>query len=304
MTLHVLYRGPLASCNYACSYCPFAKRAESRPERDQDRAALERFVAHVEGASAQRWAIFFTPWGEALVRVGYQRAIRRLSQMPHVERVAIQTNLAVSPRWLRDANAAKVGLWCTFHPTETEQAPFVERVLAHRRSGASVSVGVVGMPEHLEAARALRAALPEDVYLWVNAAKRTHGPYDDALRQAFTAIDPHFGINATAHASRGQACLTGFDAISVDGSGDVRRCHFVPEVMGNLYDGSFTPQRRPCPNERCGCHIGYVHLERLGLRSLFGSGLLERALPTRRRLPVRSGSGGAPPESSASTCHS
>ena len=29
---NILYRGPLSSCNYACDYCPFAKRAESRVE--------------------------------------------------------------------------------------------------------------------------------------------------------------------------------------------------------------------------------------------------------------------------------
>ncbi|MAQ13324.1 MAG: radical SAM protein [Sandaracinus sp.] len=300
MTLQVLYRGPLESCNYGCAYCPFAKRIEDPAARARDEAALERFVDHVAADSRQRWAIFFTPWGEALVRTAYQRAIGRLTRMAHVERVALQTNLSVSARWLRRAEPAKVGLWCTFHPTETDRGSFVRRVLAHRAAGATVSVGVVGMPAHLAAARALREALPEDVYLWINAAKRTHGAYDEALRSAFRAIDPHFETNTFRHRSRGEACATGWDTISVDGRGDVRRCHFVPEVLGNLYDGTFAPARRPCPNETCGCHIGYVHLDRLGLRALYGSGLLERSLPTSRRLPVV----GAPRARIASTCQS
>ena len=29
MNLSILYRGPLSSCNYACGYCPFAKRRAS-----------------------------------------------------------------------------------------------------------------------------------------------------------------------------------------------------------------------------------------------------------------------------------
>ena len=300
MTLHVLYRGPLASCNYGCAYCPFAKRTETRSERDADERALERFVRHVEGDRSRRWSFFFTPWGEALVRVAYQRALGRLSRLAHVERVAVQTNLSVPTHWLRHADPSKVGLWCTFHPTETDREGFVDRVLAHRAAGVTVSVGVVGLPAHLDDARALRCALPEDVYLWVNAAKRTHGPYDTALRDAFAAIDPLFDLNATVHPSRGQPCLTGEDAISVDGRGDVRRCHFVAETIGNLYEGTFEPARRPCPNDGCGCHIGYVHLERLGLRSVFGAGLLERSLPAARRLPVL----GAPRAAMAATCQS
>ena len=64
----------------------------------------------------------------------------------------------------------------------------------------------------------------------------------------------------------------------MDGAGDVRRCHFVDEVLGNLYDGSFEGalRERPCPNATCGCHIGYVHLDELKLYDVFGGGVLER----------------------------
>jgi hypothetical protein len=64
----------------------------------------------------------------------------------------------------------------------------------------------------------------------------------------------------------------------VDGEGTVRRCHFVPAVLGNLYDGSYLPalRRRPCPLDVCDCHIGYVHLEPLGLDEVFAGGVLER----------------------------
>ena len=69
--------------------------------------------------------------------------------------------------------------------------------------------------------------------------------------------------------------------ISVNGDGTVRRCHFVPEVLGNLYDGSYRGALRPrgCPATACDCHIGYVHLEPLGLYDVFTGGVLER-IPT------------------------
>jgi hypothetical protein len=46
----------------------------------------------------------------------------------------------------------------------------------------------------------------------------------------------------------------------------VRRCHFIKDVIGNIYaPGTFDSclQERACTNATCGCHIGYVHLGRL-----------------------------------------
>jgi hypothetical protein len=45
-----------------------------------------------------------------------------------------------------------------------------------------------------------------------------------------------------------------------------------------IYDADFDRclAPRPCPNATCGCHIGYVHLQPLGLYERFGGGVLER----------------------------
>ncbi|MBB2964346.1 hypothetical protein FHU13_004760 [Methylobacterium sp. R2-1] len=69
--------------------------------------------------------------------------------------------------------------------------------------------------------------------------------------------------------------------VSVDGDGDVRRCHVVPARIGNLYDVDFDAAltSRPCPLAQCRCHVGYAHMPHRGFRELFGAGLLERALP-------------------------
>src|SRR4051812_45308034 len=94
MNLSILYRGPLSSCNYACWYCPFAKRRETADELTADRLALERFVRWAEAHTDVHLGILFTPWGEALVRRWYQEALIRLTAQAHVRRVAIQTNLS------------------------------------------------------------------------------------------------------------------------------------------------------------------------------------------------------------------
>ena len=138
------------------------------------------------------------------------------------------------------------------------------------------SVGVVGQAEHLDDARRLRADLAPETYLWVNAAEgRT---YDDAEADAWTAIDPLFPVSRFPHAAKGKACRTGETAVSVNGDGDVRRCHFVPTRLGNLYDGSFRDalKPRPCPLDVCDCHIGYVHMPELRLYETFAGGVLER----------------------------
>ncbi|ONH28729.1 radical SAM protein [Pseudofrankia asymbiotica] len=273
--LTILYRGPLASCDYDCSYCPFAKRKDTPAQLRADRAALERFVGWVR-EWRQGVSVLFTPWGEGLARSWYRRALVELSHLPHVERVAIQTNLSHRVDWTDGADLSRLALWGTYHPSQVPYERFLGRCRDLAERGARFSVGVVGQPGHLEAARRLRRDLPAGVYLWVNAAEGR--AYTDAEATDWAEIDPLFAYSRVPHPSRGLPCRTGETVVSVDGEGTVRRCHFVPTVLGNLYDGSFraTLGPRACPLDVCDCHIGYVHLEPLGLYSTFAGGVLER----------------------------
>lgn len=293
MNLSILYRGPLSSCNYACEYCPFAKRTETREELARDRAVLERFVTWCQGRTADRLGILFTPWGEALVRPWYQEALARLTRLPNVVKGAIQTNLSCRLDWVDRCDPGKLALWCTYHPSEVSRQRFVARCHDLRTRGIRFSVGVVGLIEHRAEIEALRAELPADVYVWINAYKRVPG-YDDDDECAFAEIDPLFPVNNRRHASIGETCRAGASVISVDGDGNVRRCHFIPERIGNIYEPDFESclRERPCTNSTCGCHIGYVHLDRLGLYDVFGDGVLERVpatVPPRLPLPLLAG---------------
>jgi MoaA/NifB/PqqE/SkfB family radical SAM enzyme len=278
MNLSILYRGPLSSCNYSCGYCPFAKHAEMPEELAHDRACLGRFVEWVAGRAGDTIGVLFTPWGEALVRRWYQDALARLTRLPHVRKAAIQTNLSCKLDWMEACDPAKLALWCTYHPDEVSRERFLARCRELLSRGVRFSVGVVGLKEHLAEINALRSALLPDVYLWVNAYKREPNYYSaESLRQ-LEAIDPLFPINNHAHASLGESCRAGHTVISVDGDGTIRRCHFIKRPIGNIYEPGFERNlfERPCTNDSCGCHIGYVHLNRLGLYDLFGPGVLER----------------------------
>jgi MoaA/NifB/PqqE/SkfB family radical SAM enzyme len=278
MNLTILYRGPLSSCNYSCEYCPFAKRRESTEELANDRRALARFLDWIGSRTGDRLSIFFTPWGEALVRRWYREAMVGLTGLPQVQRAVVQTNLSGPLGWIDDCDLGKLALWCTYHPGQVPRATFLARCLALRARGVRFSVGVVGLHEHEQEIAHLRAELPLDVYLWINAFKQVPGYYDSDEVARLTAVDPLFPINLRDHPSAGRACQAGEAAIAVDGDGDIRRCHFLPAVIGNIYDSGVEQALapRPCTRARCRCHLGYTHLTELRLDELFEGGALER----------------------------
>ncbi len=278
MRVTILYRGPLSSCNYKCHYCPFAKQVDSKQELKNDRDCLDRFVTWCEACHSSTLSVFFTPWGEALSRTWYWDAFERLTALPHVEKVAVQTNLSCRLAWLDRCDPTKVGIWATYHPSQVRAARFLEKVEHLRKLSISHSVGMVGMREDFETIEELRQRLPSRTYLWVNAYKSQAGYYSAADIQRLTAVDPHFRLNNTYHPSLGAACNTGQSVISVDGTGEIHRCHFVKQSLGNIYRDDLQTVLKPrlCPNTSCGCHIGYIHMPHLELQRTFGGGLLER----------------------------
>jgi hypothetical protein len=308
--LDILYRGPLASCNYGCAYCPFAKRKDDRDALADDRNAWRRFVAWVatqtpdmERGREERQAtperidqlgLLVTPWGEALIRRWYQDGLAELSHLPHITRVAAQTNLSCSLDWITRANPERLALWCTYHPEWTTQDAFLAQCRRLDDAGVRYSVGVVGQREYAAAAHALRAALPAETYLWINAVKALAYTPDELAM--WTALDPLFGYNAQRWPSLGHACGAGHRAITVDGEGTMRRCHFIATPIGNLYEPDWRAALIPraCTQVDCHCHIGYVHLDHLELNKVFATGFLERVpTPEARaggvRLPVVTG---------------
>ena len=139
-------------------------------------------------------------------------------------------------------------------------------------------------------AHAIRAALPAETYVWINAVKALGYSRDEIA--TWRSIDPLFELNTQRYPSFGKPCGAGERAITVDGDGTMRRCHFIAEPIGNLYDEDFAAalQPRTCTQRDCHCHIGYVHLDYLELHKVFATGLLERIpVPEARagiRLPV------------------
>ena len=276
-TWNILYRGSLSSCNYDCHYCPFAKTTNTVPELRQDEAELRRFVEWVR-AQSTRVGILFTPWGEALVHRYYRCALVELSHLPNVYRISIQTNLSAPIDDLLNCNRSSLALWTTFHPSQIPMERFVRR--CHELDAAKIdySVGVVGLKENIAALKQLRRTLRPEVYLWVNAYKREPGYYLETELAQFEAVDPLFSWNNVEYPSHGKPCSAGATSFSVDGGGNVRRCHFVKDVIGNIYSPTFPECLKPrlCTAKTCGCYIGYIHRTDLPVPQLYGDGLLAR----------------------------
>lgn len=278
MNLSILYRGPLSSCNYGCDYCPFAKTKNTREELADDARKLDRFISWIEQHSQHSFGILFTPWGEGLIRNHYQHAMVKLSHLSNVHKVAIQTNLSCSTDWMEAANKNTIAFWTTYHPTQVSRKLFVKKCKEMDAMGIRYSVGVVGFKEALHEIHQLKTELSPDVYLWVNAFKREPDYYTEYEVDSLRQIDRLFEYNTKFYPSEGKSCRTGHSVFSVDGEGDMYRCHFIKTSIGNIYQPGFEKNLFPrlCSNKSCGCHIGYVHMEDLHLTKVFGNGLLER----------------------------
>jgi hypothetical protein len=187
--------------------------------------------------------------------------------------------------WVKDCDLDTLALWTTFHPTEVPIDLFLARCQILDLHNVKYSVGIVGLKEHQHQAQLLRQKLDPDVYLWVNAYKRQLDYYTPADLDLFTQIDRLFPINNQVYDTLCKPCRTGHKAITVDGEGTMRRCHFIPESIGNIYDSNFAESLFPrtCQNQVCRCHIGYVHLDELNLDKVYGDGILERIPSTRSR---------------------
>jgi hypothetical protein len=282
--LSVLYRGSLTSCNYACGYCPFAKRTESRAARQRDRDSLTRFVDWIARETAIDWSVLFTPWGEALTRKWYREAISRLSRLRHVESVGVQTNLSCGLNWIQTCEQSRLAFWATFHPSETSIESFLAKAARLHEWGVKLSVGMVGVREHFGDIAELRARLPSDVYLWINAQQPRPRPYSEDETAWLTSIDPHFPLTLRPEASLGRFCRAGERSFTVDAEGAMRRCHFVRQVIGNIDDENWLAalHRRPCPNRRCDCFLGKSQLNAASLEETFGEHVLHRIANPRR----------------------
>src|SRR5438270_3084911 len=92
------------------------------------------------------------------------------------------------------------------------------------------------------------------------------------------SVDPYFDLNNQHYPSLGQPCTAGQRAVYLDDEGDLRRCFFVGEVIGNLFTDGWRTLEAPlgCPLRTCHCYVGHMHVVDLDFRSVYGKYLAAR----------------------------
>ena len=278
----IYYRGFIKSCNYRCSYCAFAKRSGSLSELQRETDGLRRFYEKI-CRQKEPVQIFFLPYGEGLIHSVYQEAIADLSALPQVQAVGIQTNLSLEPesflQILRQrGNAAKVRLWATYHAEMTTRAGFVAKV---KRLAAEVAIaaGMVATPEKEEEIRALRAELPPQIYLWLNAMDRRKAAFSQPVIERLREVDPMFGYEFAPYRDR-----------AAGGKGFSRCLAANQQYLdkGILRASCFfqkgeKSQNPACHNHRrCDCYLGYSNFIGNPSASFFGENRVFR-IPQKRK---------------------
>jgi MoaA/NifB/PqqE/SkfB family radical SAM enzyme len=283
MSLLVLFRTRLEWCNYTCAYCPWNATLHRVPAEAfrADEERLKRIVGRV-AELPRPVELFITPKAEYLVLPYWRAAVGRLLALPQVERVTVQTNLSFDvAAFLDEVDASKLALWTTYHPSEVSAGELEKlhakwRLLQER--GVPFSVGIVGTRANLDHMETLRRRLDRRVYLWVNAYQREPNYYGAEELGRIRAVDPYFDLNNQYFPSRGTPCTAGQRAVYLDDEGDLRRCFFVGEVLGNLFRDGWRTLDAPlgCPRESCHCYVGHMHIVELGFREVYGKDLAAR----------------------------
>lgn len=278
----IQYRGSLKSCNYACSYCPFAKRRAGREQLERDREALRRFVKSLEKLAGELagkekggpeksggrevfnsgLGVLIVPYGEALIHGYYWQEMAALSRLAPVQAVGAQTNLSFRPEEclrLFSDSGGKVGklcLWATFHPEMEQEEVFAEKCRFLLRKGVRLCAGAVGKPDCLPAIRRLRELLPGEMYLWINRMDGLGRPYTEEEIREFLKLDPWFLRELHRPKADPSLCRT---RLFVEADGGIRRCNLSEPSGGNWYAGEaagpfFLPPL-PCKRKRCSCYL-------------------------------------------------
>jgi organic radical activating enzyme len=278
VNLRIFYLGSLRGCNYHCSYCPFADLQNDANQVAHDAANLEAFSTWVGQQRNDKLEILFTPRGEALIWPHYQQALPPLSHQPHIRQLVVQTNLSGPLAWLSQCHTETLALWCTYHPEETSQVSFLDKLEKLERMQIPFSVGMVGKRESFKQIEQLRKKLPQRHYLWINAFKDVPDYYSDDEISRLTEVDPLFPDNLKDHLSYGMSCRGGDNAFTIDGDGTAYRCHLIKRPLGNIYQLPLTSMAssRSCDRDRCDCYIGHINITGQDMARRYGDRILAR----------------------------
>lgn len=302
----VIYRGSLKSCNYSCSYCPFARHRALMTELEEDRQNFVRFCDSIARRSQafSIGAVFLAPYGEASIHRWYWEGLSGLAELPGIDRVGMQTNLSFSveeclhlfdssgknfsgetfmtedfpDRRVPERNVPgenlverkrdKLCIWATFHPEMTTVKEFTDKCHRLIANHVKVCVGAVGVPGHISIIKELREKLSPAVYLWINKMDGLRRNYSPEEIEAFMQTDPFFEYELGNPEAAAQMCA---DRCFVEADGRLRTCNISRVKDVNWYEGREDEIfGAVCSRKRCSCYLAYGGRADFALKNVFG----------------------------------
>lgn len=261
---YIYYRGIAKDCNYACSYCILSKSKDY--SRLDDERYLNKFVNYMRKTKFyQPVSIMFTPYGEALNKDYYYKAIAILTQSNNVAEVCCQTNGSFTAKEFfkkmqkYKANLKKISLWVTFHP-ETVGAKIYDfaNQLIELSSKITVSVGVVGLKEYRSEIATLYNIIPPRIYYWINKPEGLK----TQPSELFDKIDKNYHLENKINKCDVNTCSAGILSLVIKEKGEVYLCHQSKNSIGNLYTDDVIVREKSA--QRCDCYLTYSHKRDVG----------------------------------------
>lgn len=270
---NIYFRSFLSSCNYSCSYCVFAKSSLNDVKKDIN--CLDKFCNFIQSTEfLNKVSVFLTPYGEGLIHNHYIEGIARIALSPKTLYVSCQTNLSFNEDNFLEVLKAynvdfdKVKLWSSFHPEMVSADEFAAKVQKLKKS-IDLSVGIVAIPGSIEEVSSLRKALPEDVYMWINAKANEKTRYKKCEIDSLIKIDPLFNNELKKYRIQNDSCNCGTSSIFVNDRGDVYPCHINKEQLFNIYQKGYSKEFK-CNRNVCDCYVSYSNRKNSVLYKYFG----------------------------------
>ena len=257
MTKDIFFRGNIDFCNYSCSYCPFAKKAQSIDKIQKEEENLKKLFFYVKNMD-EDVNIMITPYGEALIHPIYQEFMARLSTLKNVRKIGIQTNLSVDTKNListleeNKADFSKIMLWATFHSQFTDIEKFCNK--ANQLSKLiSISCGIVANKKNLD---------------------KIKNKFTEDEISSLSHIDPFFAyefyekrVDFKKSRSDDFSICQSYDKIYADINKYSSSCFFKKKKAISS----------SCNNHKiCDCYLGYSNFKNNSLSRFFGENIIFR----------------------------
>lgn len=258
-------------CNYSCPYCSqthsrFASKGRYTAHAFDNHSPgvwIEAFQKHF---AAKRLSLKITGGEPMLDKKNMPDFLWQLTEMHNVMAIRIDTNASWSPKPYLKIDREKIILMCTFHPSQTGKAEFLNNIKSYLAEGFSIGmVNYVIAGADFAPYYALRDELASlGVPLHPNPLWGANGVYShdkiELFRSELPDIDYYFrtGIGSP----RGKPCFHPVVAYHLNQNGAIFvGCHpekrglFFSTTLPKTYDAS--PR---CPSNSCVCLDMYSFL--------------------------------------------